>query len=225
MWWAAFTRHVGSNVLVTDSSGRFLFANRAAQQFLNPKQGDLVGRTWHDVLPTDVADERLAYARSVLETQQPVALIGMVKGTCRCAIFHPIDSDDTAAQTLIVICHSLTALDPRPDLDRSNGLQVVIAQSNDLGPLSVLTEREFEVLAHLGEGRSMAEIAKRLYRSPKTVEWHRGSLGAKLGAANRLQLARIAIRAGLTHVGLVDTRLRVGSRVDRTERPSVSATS
>ncbi len=213
IWWEAFAQYVGSSVVVTNSAGRFLFANRAAQQFLNPKQGDLVGRTWHDVLPTDVADERLVYARSVLVTKQPVALIGMVKGTCRCAIFHPIDSDDPAAETLIVICYPLTALDRRPDIDRSNGVQVVIARSNDLGPLSVLTEREFEVLAHLGEGLSTAEIAKRLYRSPKTVEWHRRSLGVKLNAANRVQLARIAIRAGLTHVGLVDTRLRVSSRV------------
>ncbi len=221
IWWEALTQHVGSSVVVTNSVGRFLFANRAAQQFINPKQGDLVGRTWHDVLPTDVADERLAYARSVLATKRPVALIGMVKGTCRCAIFHRIDSDDPAAETLIVICHPLTALDRRPDLDRSNGPQVVIAQSSDLGPLSVLTEREFEVLAHLGEGLSTAEIAKRLHRSAKTVEWHRGSLGAKLGAANRVQLARIAIRSVLTHIGLVDTRLRVGSRqVGRNDRVS-----
>lgn len=222
IWWEAFAQYVCSSVVVTNSAGRFLFANRAAQQFLNHKQGDLVGRTWHDVLPTDVADERLAYARSVLETKQPVALIGMVKGTCRCAIFHPIDSDDPAAETLIVICHPLTALDRRPDLDRANGMQVVIAEASDLGPLSLLTEREFEVLAHLGEGLSTAEIAKRLYRSPKTVEWHRRSLGVKLGAANRVQLARIAIRSGLTHVGLVNTRLRVGSRrrVGRNDRLS-----
>lgn len=193
IWWEALTQYVGSSVVVTNSAGRILFANRAAQQFLNPKQGDLVGRTWHDVLPTDVADERLAYARSVLETQQPVALIGMVKGTCRCAIFHPIDSDDPAAETLIVICHPLAALDRRPDLDRSNGPQVVIADSSDLGPLSVLTERDLEVLAHLGEGLDTARIAKRLHRSPRTFEWHRRSLAAKLGAANRVQLARIAI--------------------------------
>jgi DNA-binding CsgD family transcriptional regulator len=219
IWWEAFAQYVGSSVVVTNSAGRFLFANRAAQQFLNHKQGDLVGRTWHDVLPTDVADERLAYARCVLETKRPVALIGMVKGTCRRAVFHPIDSDDPVAETLIVICHPLTALDRPPDLDRSNGAQVVIAQSNDLGSLSVLTERELEVLAHLGEGLSTAEIAKRLYRSAKTVEWHRRSLGVKLGAANRVQLARIAIRAGLSHVGLVDTRLRVGSHpIGRTDR-------
>lgn len=220
-WWETLAQHVGSSVVVTNSAGTFLFANQAAKQFLNPKQGELVGRTWHDVLPIDVADERLAYARSVVATKQPVALIGMVKGTCRCAIFHPIDSDDPAAETLIVICHPLTAFDRRPDMDRPDEPKVVIAQSSDLGRLSVLTEREFEILAHLGEGLGTAEIAKRLCRSPKTVEWHRRSLGVKLNAANRVQLARIAIRAGLIHVGLVDTRLRVGLRpVGRNDRVS-----
>jgi PAS domain-containing protein len=53
-------------------------------------------------------------------------------------------------------------------------------------------------LALIGQGLSTAEIARRLYRTVKTIESHRLMLGKRLGARNRVELARIAIQAGLT---------------------------
>ncbi|NBC10716.1 MAG: PAS domain S-box protein [Planctomycetes bacterium] len=60
-----------------------------------------------------------------------------------------------------------------------------------------LTNREREVLGLIGQGYSLAEIADQLYRSQKTIQTHRLSLGRKLGVNNRVELARIAIAAGL----------------------------
>ena len=60
-----------------------------------------------------------------------------------------------------------------------------------------LTPRQREVLALIGQGLSTAEIARRLFRTVKTVESHRLMLGKRLGARNRVELARIAIQAGL----------------------------
>jgi DNA-binding NarL/FixJ family response regulator len=74
---------------------------------------------------------------------------------------------------------------------------------DDMGPLASLTSRELDIIRLIGAGLSTAEIAKRLHRSVKTIEWHRVSLGNKLGVANRVELARIAIGAGL--VSLDDT--------------------
>ena len=174
---------------------------------------DLRGKSWHDLLPKDVADERARCAEQVVQTSQPIALIGMIKGVCRCAIFRPIESDTHDSARVLVICRPLTAMDREPKFDAVDGCAVVVvAQFNDLGPLSALTERELEVLAFIGEGLPTAEIAQRLHRSVKTVEWHRRLLGSKLGATNRVELARIAIRAGLTHLGIVDTRPRISSR-------------
>jgi len=65
-------------------------------------------------------------------------------------------------------------------------------------PLSILTKREREVLSMIGEGHSLPEIARRLYRSLKTIESHRLSLGRKLQVNNRVELARIAIQEGLS---------------------------
>ncbi len=66
--------------------------------------------------------------------------------------------------------------------------------------LDVLTPREREILALIAEGESLPEIAQRLHRSLKTIESHRLSLGRKLNASNRVELARIAIAAGLVKI-------------------------
>ena len=68
---------------------------------------------------------------------------------------------------------------------------------SDAPTLNQLTPREREILALIGEGYSLPEIAQRLHRSIKTVETHRLTLGRKLNASNRVELARIAIATGL----------------------------
>ena len=64
-------------------------------------------------------------------------------------------------------------------------------------PLDNLTPREREILTLIAEGESLAEIAQKLSRSLKTIESHRLSLGRKLKASNRVELAKIAISHGL----------------------------
>lgn len=58
----------------------------------------------------------------------------------------------------------------------------------------VLTAREEQVLALLGEGLTNREIAERLVVSPKTVEHHVSRLLAKLGLRNRSEAAAHAVR-------------------------------
>jgi DNA-binding CsgD family transcriptional regulator len=53
-----------------------------------------------------------------------------------------------------------------------------------------LTNREMDVLKLLGEGLSDAEIAARLYISPKTVGHHVGAVLTKLGVHTRHEAAR-----------------------------------
>lgn len=68
--------------------------------------------------------------------------------------------------------------------------------------LKDLTPREREILALIGEGYSLPEIAQRLHRSVKTIETHRLTLGKKLNANNRVELARIAISTGLVKLNV-----------------------
>lgn len=60
-----------------------------------------------------------------------------------------------------------------------------------------LTPREVEVLRLVAQGLTNAEIARRLYISVKTVQAHRASLMRKLGAHDRVDLVKYAIKVGL----------------------------
>ena len=60
-----------------------------------------------------------------------------------------------------------------------------------------LTEREREVAAEVAQGRANAEIAARLFMSEATVKAHVSRVIAKLGAANRVQVAITVRDAGL----------------------------
>ncbi|PPJ23315.1 DNA-binding response regulator [Nocardia nova] len=63
--------------------------------------------------------------------------------------------------------------------------------------LAVLTQREREVLALVGQGMSNAEIGAELFLSPATARTHVSRAMAKLGARDRAQLVVIAYRTGL----------------------------
>jgi DNA-binding NarL/FixJ family response regulator len=60
-----------------------------------------------------------------------------------------------------------------------------------------LTDREHEVLELLAEGLPNKAIAAKLGISDQTVKFHVASISAKLGATNRTDAVRIALRRGL----------------------------
>ena len=60
-----------------------------------------------------------------------------------------------------------------------------------------LTARETEVLALVSEGLRNADIARRLFVSPKTVDHHVSAILAKLGVQTRAEAARAAARLGI----------------------------
>jgi two-component system response regulator NreC len=62
---------------------------------------------------------------------------------------------------------------------------------------AVLTPREQEVLTHLAEGETNAEIGELLGISPKTVARHRENIMGKLNLHSRSDLVKYAIRKGI----------------------------
>jgi DNA-binding NarL/FixJ family response regulator len=64
-------------------------------------------------------------------------------------------------------------------------------------PLERLSEREREVLALTAEGYSSAEVGRKLFLSPKTVDTYRARLMQKLGLSHRAELVRLALDTGV----------------------------
>jgi NarL family two-component system response regulator LiaR len=77
----------------------------------------------------------------------------------------------------------------------ANALAKSDADSSD--QFDELTTREKDVLALLVRGMSNSQIGKELNRSPFTVRHHVSQIIAKLGAANRAEVAAIAVRDAL----------------------------
>ncbi len=82
-------------------------------------------------------------------------------------------------------------------------IERVLAARSDPSPgsgaadLSVLTEREREIVALVATGLSNDEIAGRLVLSPLTAKTHVNRAMAKLGARDRAQLVVLAYQSGL----------------------------
>jgi DNA-binding NarL/FixJ family response regulator len=67
------------------------------------------------------------------------------------------------------------------------------AQAN-VSPLERLTDREFEVFALIGQGKSSRQIAQQLHLSVKTVEVHRVHIKQKLSIQTATELMHFAVR-------------------------------
>ena len=77
----------------------------------------------------------------------------------------------------------------------SQAAKALVDEASD--PVIELTEREREVLSLLVKGMSNKQIADQLNRSPFTIRHHVSQLIKRLGAANRAEVAAIAVQRRL----------------------------
>jgi DNA-binding NarL/FixJ family response regulator len=75
------------------------------------------------------------------------------------------------------------------------------ATPTDRGRLSVLTEREVEVLRLIGRGASNDEISRALWVAESTVKTHVTRIFSKLGLRDRVQAVVLAYETGLVKAG------------------------
>ncbi len=64
-------------------------------------------------------------------------------------------------------------------------------------PFDSLTQREMEIAMLVMQGQRPGDISSKLCLSPKTVSTHRTNLFRKLGVANDVEFARLALRYGM----------------------------
>lgn len=195
--WSALIEDSGCIVSILDAEGRWCFANEPTGRFVGRPTRELIGRTLMDLLPEDFAEERMQVIRRVMETGETVRLVTRLMGGRLDCVYRPLrDQNGLIRFVLATGSSGVPSADGQGD-DHTGTGQVVEITTPGSAKLDSLTPREREVLRMIGEGLTTAQIATRLFRTIKTVEAHRASLGRKLGVTNRVQLAHIAIQAGL----------------------------
>ena len=108
------------------------------------------------------------------------------------------DEPDTVVDAIRKVGRGEFAFSPKV-LERCESAQHAGRKQHQRGSkLSLLTPREIQILRMIGKGMSRLEIAKVISRSPKTVDNHRAAIMEKLGIRERVDLARFAIREGLS---------------------------
>lgn len=201
--WSALVDDTNSGVMVADSDGVVLYANTPAIRTFSKGSGSPLGKHLNDIWDEKLAHERLDILRQCAASSQVMHLEGFVNGRWIHSTIRPLPADERGLVRVLMVCRGSRPLDQ----DKHQREEVIQAREQDAGTLNNLTQRELEILKLIGEGLSTAQIAEHLGRSVKTIEWHRVSLGNKLGVRNRVELARIAINAGL-----VDPEKRIASR-------------
>jgi DNA-binding NarL/FixJ family response regulator len=114
------------------------------------------------------------------------------------------DCEPTELISAVRVVHQGEAL-LSPSVTRS--LIATIAQratplTTNLSTLDILSDRERDVLVHVGAGLNNTEIAEKLYLSPLTVKTHVSHVMAKLRVRDRAQLVVVAYETGLIRPSL-----------------------
>ena len=98
----------------------------------------------------------------------------------------PFSFDELQARIQALLRRSSTALDPHET-------------SGDASLRRLISEREWDVLMELGQGKSNAEIAEDLFLSQETIKSHIKALLQKLKAKDRTHAVVIAFQQGWLH--------------------------
>lgn len=161
------------------------------------------GHHAREFFPEDWVTQRLTLLRQIRDGGEPRGIRTIWRGYQQITWITMIqDETDDSASAHVPDKERFLCITRRISADTTaeipGGVEIVDSNVMRLGNLDSLSARELEVLALIGQGLSLKEIASVLHRSYKTVDNHRASIGAKLKVDDRVKLAEIARRAGLT---------------------------
>ena len=195
--WDVLRDRSGLWVLLLGLDGLVLDANQSFMTAHSLTPAWCVGVSLARLLPDTVGREHLRYIEQSATGNRPITVDAILGGRPRRCLFIPLIANaNPTPDRVLLVCRVRNGDESPPDHHMPHP---------DRGALDRLTVREVEVLRLIARGYSTARIAKELHRSVKTVEWHRVSLGSKLGVKNRVELARLAIQFGLADVDPVGT--------------------
>lgn len=201
--WETLASTPGVGVSVVTDEPRVLWCNERAAVIFGGEGTDpahFIGHPFADRFPPEWIEERMRVFARVMTEGEPVLLRTVWSGRQQVSWISHLGThsqgDDTVNHFLVVT--------QRMDADQlretilPEGAEVTESGVVRLGKLDRLTGRELEILALLGQGLTLKDIAALLHRSVKTIDNHRQSIGRKLHAADRTELVTMARHAGLT---------------------------
>ena len=196
--WSALAGDPFVGVQLVTAEGTLLYANdRAIEVFFGPqaRASDYVGHNASEWVDKSALDERLSPLRETLGDGRTRMVRSIYRGRQVVSLIHRLELGERGAVAMIVTRPWVGSVD-RTAVEEA-GIPFQENMALDLGPLEVLSPRELEVLALLGEGMSMPEVAEKLGLSIHTVHDHRKAIGRKLHMDDRVRLAELAREAGL----------------------------
>lgn len=198
-----------TGITIIKLSGEVLFSNDPAVAiFLGPEQDakSISGKSLWSLFPDNWVKELSEFGSQVVRSREPAMVRTVWRGRQVLSWVTPLDADAPAAEARLLVI-SRFAHDLPGGEDAEPRFAVFESRYISLGDLDILSPRELEVLALVGQGLSIREIAAMLHRSEKTIQNHRDSIGAKLNLPNRVHVAAVARRAGLKQNDAEKTRL------------------
>ncbi len=209
----ALTSEPNTGVGIITEEGKIVYLNDQAARIFHGTDAlcsDFIGHYWSDHMPPEWTAERLKLFQTVKIHGKPV-LMRSVWRDCQhftwVTLIEPetaeSDGADASATSqpppalFLTITHRVGSDDEAEDIMPRKKFEEVESGVIHLNKLDVLSPRELEVLALLGQGLNTTEVARVLHRSENTIDNHRTSIYNKLNIRDRVQLAEIARRAGL----------------------------
>ena len=201
-FWNTFVSDPTTGVTIITPDGEVVYINEQASRifFEDPMEpSQIIGKTIYELgFPHAWADERVKLMWDMVRTGERQLLRTIWHGKQQYSWMSPIDGDDEDGRDLILVITRRVPTTQETDYLLNDEIEVTRSGVICLGELSVLTPRELEILALLGQGMTIKKIAATLYRSVKTIENHREAIGRKLKRTRGVELAAIAQSAGLS---------------------------
>lgn len=193
--WDALASNPSIGVWVVDADDRVQFCNdRQAELTTGHTAAAMLGHLLADYFSAAWVGEQARLRQRMHETGKPGLLRQIRRGRQLESTMWALPTELPEQRPWTM---TLTTVGETPRAGEADRFCVEESGLVDLGPLDVLTRRELEILALVKHGLTVEQIAKAVYRSPKTVENHVQHVRTKLHAASRAELIRIAERAGL----------------------------
>ena len=158
----------------------------------------LDARSLRAVLSTEVCSEWLRMIRIAALERRVASCVVILDGHGHEAVCSPHTIERDGGQRQVALLSLLpTALCAGTCVGQPTGTRLLL-KAHEWGPLEMLSRCQLDTLRNVTLGLSNEEIALKICRTKRAVEWHIRYLNQQLGISGRERLAMIGRDAGLS---------------------------